>query len=348
MTGLRITYGPWGETLQELRDASRAAEAAGAEVVWFPEMHRSATVTAATVAQDTSSVGIGTSIALAFVRSPMITALEAMDIDEIANGRFRLGLGSGVQRLNEDWHHSQWGKPVAHVRESVAAIREVIARCASGEQIVVEGEWEPVKIRGYQRPFFQQRTSVPIYLAGVGPVMTRLAGEIGEGFISHELCSPAYLEQRLLPRLTEGLERAGRDRESLDVVVSACCAIDDDPVQARRWAAGLVGFYASVRSYADFFDFHGLAVDQQHVVDVFRGGRAADDLADAVTEPMVEALTLAGTPDEVRARLDGYTGLADTLKLTPPTHGLDAAETRAAQGRILELIADVTGGKASQ
>ncbi len=346
MTGLRLTYGPWGETLDEVRAASRAAEGAGAEVVWFPEMHRSATVTAATVAQDTSTVGIGTAIALAFVRSPMITALEAMDIDEIAAGRFVLGLGSGVQRLNEDWHHAQWGKPVAHVRETVAAVREVIVRCATGEQILVEGEWEPLRIRGYQRPFHQQRTAIPIYLAGVGPVMTRLAGEVAEGFISHELCSPAYLKQRLLPRLTEGLERSGRDRASLDVVVSACCAIDDDAAQARRWAAGLVGFYASVRSYADFFDFHGFAADQQHVVDAFRGGLAADELADAVTEPMVEALTLAGTPDEVRTRLDGYAGLADTLKLTPPTHGLDAAETRAAQGRILELIADVTGGRA--
>src|SRR5690606_19120882 len=116
---VRITYGPWGETLEELAAAARAAEEAGAEVVWVPELHRSATVSAAAPAGAAATARVGTAIALAFARSPMVTALEALDLDELSGGRFVLGLGSGVKRLNEDWHNARWGKPVGHLRETV-------------------------------------------------------------------------------------------------------------------------------------------------------------------------------------------------------------------------------------
>lgn len=343
MTPPRITYGPWGETLAELIEASVAAERAGAQVLWFPELHRSATVTAAAVAQATTTARIGTAIALAFVRSPMTTALEALDVDELSDGRFVLGLGTGVQRLNENWHNARWGRPAAHLRETVAAIRRFVAVAATGDPIRLDGEWEPMQIRGYQRPFPQVRTEIPVYIAAMGPVMTRLAGEIGDGWISHELCSLRYLEDRVTPQLEAGLERSERDRGDLDVVISAVCAIDPDPATARRWAAGTVGFYASVRSYADFFDFHGFGAGHRAVVDVFGRGASADDLAAAVPQEMVEALTLCGTGPDVQQQLAQYTGIADTIKLTPPTHGLAPEETRRAQQAIIEMIADITG-----
>ncbi|MGW5158210.1 LLM class flavin-dependent oxidoreductase [Nonomuraea wenchangensis] len=344
---MRVTYGPWGETLAEQAEAARAAERAGAEVVWVPEMHRSATVSAAALARSTESAGIGTAIALAFTRSPMVTALEALDLDELSGGRFVLGLGTGVQRLNEDWHNVRWGKPVGRLRETVRDIRHFWAHCASGEPMLLDGEHAPMRIRGYRRPFPVTRTRIPIYLAAVGPAMTRLAAEIGDGWISHELCSPAYLAERVLPEVEAGLAKApGKKRDDLDLVVSACCSVDADAGVARRRAAGLVGFYASVRSYADFFAFHDLAGEQAAVVEAFRSGRGADHLGDVVPDRMVDAVTLAGDPGQVHARLAAYEGLADTVKLTPPTHGLPAAETRAAQQSIIQLIAEITGGRA--
>ncbi|GII86130.1 luciferase-like protein [Sphaerisporangium siamense] len=344
---MRVTYGPWGETLAELTEAARAAERAGAEVVWVPEMHRSAIVQAAALSGATETAGIGTAIALAFTRSPMVTALEALDVDEMSGGRFILGLGTGVQRLNEDWHNVTWGKPVARLRETVRDIRHFWANCATGEPMVLDGEHAPMRVRGYRRPFPVARTRIPVYLAAVGPAMTRLAAEIGDGWISHELCSPSYLAGRILPEVDAGLAKApGKKREDLDLVVSACCSVDPDPAAARRRAAGLVGFYASVRSYADFFTFHGFATEQAAVVEAFRSGRGADHLGDVVPDRMVEAVTLAGAPDEVRARLAAYEGLADTVKLTPPTHGLPAEETRAAQKAVIQLIAEITGGRA--
>lgn len=342
---LRLTYQPWGETLSELSDAGRRAEAAGAQVLWVSELHRSATISAAALAQSTRTARIGTSIVLAFTRSPMITALEALDLDELTNGRFVLGLGSGVQRLNEQWHNARFGKPVGHMTETVRNIREFWATATTGDPLDLDGDYEPMHLRGYERPFAVQRTEIPIYLAAMGPLMTRLAGRISDGWISHELCSPRYLSERILPDLELGLSQAeGKKRGDLDVVVSACCSVDPDPQAAKRRVAGLVGFYASVRTYADFFAFHDLAKQQQQVVDAFRTGAGADYLAGSVSDEMIDALTMTGTRDDVAARIMAYEGLADSVKLSPPTHGLPAEQTRAAQDALLDVLAELAGG----
>ncbi len=338
----RLTYGPWGETLAELVEAGASAEAAGAQVIWAPEMHRSATVTAAAVAAGTSTVGVGTAIALAFTRSPMVTALEAMDLDELSGGRFVLGLGTGVQRLNEDWHNARWGKPVAHLRETVAIVRHVIAHARDGVPMTVEGEYEHLRVRGYQRPYHQQRVEIPIYLAAMGPAMMRLAAEIGDGWISHELCSPDFVRAEVLDNVSEGLSRSGRDRKELDLVVSACCSVHEDGAVARRAAAGVVGFYASVGTYAPFFEAHGFAAEAEACRTALKGGRPAHDLAELVPDAMVSALTLSGTAAEVSDRLADYAGLVDSVKLTPPAHGLSPAQTRAAQAGVLELIGELS------
>ena len=238
-----------------------------------------------------------------------------------------------------------FGKPVGHLRETVRNIREFWENCRTGEPMMFEGEWEPMKIRGYERPFPVTRSDIPVYLAAMGPLMTRLAGQIGDGWISHELCSPSYLQELALPDLEKGLERGGRRREDLDVVVSACCSISDDLDHARRRVAGLVGFYGSVRTYHDFFDFHGLAEDQQRVIDAFRSGTGADYLADAVSDRMVDDLTFVGSRDDVAARIEAYDGLADCLKLSPPTHGLAAQDTREAQDEIIALMSELTGAR---
>lgn len=343
---LRLTFAPWGESLAEIVEVSQQAEAAGAEVVWAPEMHRSATVTAAAIAAGTTTTGVGTAIALAFTRSPMVMALEAMDLDEMSGGRFILGLGTGVQRVNEDWHNAQWGKPVAHLRESVNIIRTFISSCTTGEPLDIDGDYEHLRIKGYQRSYHRERDAIPIYLAGVGPVMLKLAGEIAEGWISHELCSPSFVNGQVMPSIAEGLERGGRKRSDIDLVVSACAAVDHDREKARRLAAGVVGFYSTVRTYADFFAFHGFADQQQAIIDEFRSGDGvAQKLGDLVPDDMVSAFTISGNPDDIREALSAYEGVVDAVKLSPPTHGLTAQQTRDAQRQLIGVVADITGGK---
>lgn len=340
---MQVTYGPWGETLGELAAAAAAAEGAGARTVWASELHRSAVVSAAACAQATSTAKVGTAVALAFSRSPLLCALEAMDLDELSSGRFVLGLGTGTRRVVEDWHNGEWGKPASHLRETVGIVRRVTEAAGRGERVTVAGEWESIDLVGWRRPFAPVRSRIPVYLAGMGPGMTALAGEIGDGWISHELTSPGFLRARSLPALREGLDRRPDAVPDFDVVASMCCAVGDDPRQARRDAAGLVGFYASVRTYADFFAFHGYAAVAAVAVELRRAGASPDALADAVPDAMVEALCAAGGPDDVRRRLLELAEVVDTVKLTPPTHGLPPEATRAAQGAILELLADIGG-----
>lgn len=334
---LGLALGVWGETMAELREAAHAAEAGSFESVWVAELHRSAFVPAAALVDSTTRVAVGTAIALAFVRSPMTTALSALDLDELSGGRFILGLGAGVRRLNEDWHNRPYGKPAPHLREVVGAIRRFVHDAHLGVQIEFAGDYEKAVVRNYQRPFQPVRESIPIYLAGMGPWMLRLAGEIGDGWIAHELGSAAYLRERALPRLLEGMQKSGRDVSSLRTMASACCVPLSDGRQARRYAAGLVAFYASVRSYDEFFDFHGFLPQAKEVQRLFREGDLAH-MADACPDEMVDCLTFAGTPDEVRTRLRQYEGLVDVVKLTPPTHLVPPEVTRESQAAILEMF----------
>lgn len=334
---MRISYAPWGETLDELVKAAVDAEAAGFERVWVSELHRSAFVPAAAIANATSRVEVGTAIALAFVRSPMTIALSALDLDEFSRGRFILGLGSGVQRLNENWHNARFGKPAAHLRETVAIVRRLIAESHTGKPLEMSGEWEQIRLRGFQRPFIPNRERIPIHIAAVGDVMTRLAGEIGDGWIGHELGSPRYLSERILPNLKRGLRRGKRNRKELEVIASGCCVIDRDGKEAKRMAAGLVAFYATVRTYEPFFAFHGFGEEAAKIQERFREGDEKG-MIDACPDDMVDALALAGTPDDVRSRLNEYEGKADGMKLSPPTHLVPVEVTRQAQSGILEML----------
>jgi len=332
----RLAIAPWGESLDELAGVAARAEQAGLDSVWLPELHRSASVSLAAVIAGTRTIRAGTAIMWSFVRSPMVVALEALDLDELSDGRLVLGLGSGVKRLNEQWHGVPWERPVARLREVVRAVRHFIAHAHEGRPMELEGELATMRIRGYERPFAPRRAVIPIHLAAVGPQMTALAGEVADGWLGHELGSPAYLRERILPGLHRGLERAGRERGELEVVASACCVPHEDGAQARRWAAGLVAFYATVRTYEPLFEFHGFLDEAREVQRRFAAGEP-ERMAAAVPDAMVDALTCAGRPEEVRARLADYDGLADCVKASPPTHFVAPEVTRHVQEGILEL-----------
>ncbi|GID90826.1 LLM class flavin-dependent oxidoreductase [Amorphoplanes digitatis] len=331
---MRLDVQPWGESLAELVDAARAAEAAGAGVAWAPELHRSAPVTAAAIAAGTARIGVGTGIALAFARSAMLTALTAADLDELSGGRFRLGLGTGVGRLNQDWHEVPCDRPVARLRDTVAIVRAVQA---GGDPIAHTGV-RSISVRGWRRPYPPARATTPIYLAAVGPGLVRLAGEIADGWLSHELCPPRHLRTRIWPALAVGIDRQGRDRGRFDVVAAACCSVAADPGVARRRAANVVGFYASVRSYADMFAADGFGEVSAAASRALRAGRPADSLGDLVPGAMVDAYAIAGTPAQCAARIAEYAPLADAVKLSPPSYGLEAEEVRDAQKSLLELV----------
>ena len=116
---MKLSFGPWGETLHEFVEAGIDAEKKGFETLWTSELHRTPFVPLTALATKTSTIKLGSGVALAFLRSPLTLALTAMDLNEISNGRFILGLGSGVKNLNEYWHDVRFGKPVKHIEDVI-------------------------------------------------------------------------------------------------------------------------------------------------------------------------------------------------------------------------------------
>lgn len=326
----------WGADLDEFVANAVAAERAGFNRAWSSELHRSPFVPLAAVATATTSIGIGTGIALAFVRSPMSLALAALDLDELSHGRLTLGLGSGVKTLIESHHDADFDHPADRLADTVAIVRTLIEQSHAGNRIEHDGEIRSIELRGYQRPYEPARDSIPIHVAAVGPRMTEMAGRNADGWIGHELMSPDYLTSVVLPRISTGAERAGRPDGSVEIVVAANCSIDADRTVAMDRSRASVAFYASVKSYRPFFDFHGFGTEADAVRERFRAGDTAG-MINAVPDEMVAAVAIAGTPDEVAHQIDRYDGIADAIKLGPPTYFQDHDSVRTSVEAVIGL-----------
>lgn len=337
---MRYGLAPWGETLDELVDVAVRAERAGAAEVWTSEFARSSTITAAAIASATERVTVGTAITLAFVRSPLTLALEVLDLDELAGGRFVLGLGTGVKRLNERWHDADFDPAAARLAETVAAVRAVLDSPLDGSPVHAVGEHVRLELDGFVRPHPRPSRRIPIFMAAVGPLMLRTCGEVADGWISHELGSPEHLRTAVLPIVAEGAARAGRSATSVSITASACCVPLPDLDRARHMARPTIAFYGSVRTYQPFFAAHGFDREAVAIQERFRAGDLVGSAA-AVTDEMVDAFCLCGPPDRVARRLHDYDGLANAVKLSPPTHHTAPADTRAAQHAIIDLLAEL-------
>jgi alkanesulfonate monooxygenase SsuD/methylene tetrahydromethanopterin reductase-like flavin-dependent oxidoreductase (luciferase family) len=334
----RISIHLTGQTADELIAGALEAERAGVQSIWASELYGNPFVPLAAVASSTSRLKLGTGIALAFVRSPLALALEAFDMDALTNGRFILGLGSGVRRLNESWHGvTNFGGPVKHMREVVEFIRLFEANAHLGTPIELAGEFVDVSIKGYKRPFAPKCARLPIYLGANRPGMLRLAGEVADGVLGHVFLSPRHLRDEFLPPIHEGLRRAGRERGAIDVGAGIVCAIDDDVATARRHAAGVLAFYATVKTYEPIFAGDGFLEECGRIRAAFHSG-ARERAIDEVTDAMVDTYCAAGTADDVRRRVGEYEGLLDTLGLTPPRHFCPPDAWASYRTKMLEVF----------
>ena len=289
------------------------------------------------LAAKTEKVDVGTGIAWAFTRSAFILAVSALDIDEISGGRFRLGLGAGVKRLNETWHSVDYGKPAPHLRETIEATRLIMEKASTGEPIRYEGEYQDIDIRGWIRPHKPVRDRVPIYAAAMREGMCRMAGDVADGLIGHPMCPLRWLEEVVIPSFETGLGRSGRQRSDLDFTPTVTCAIDDDEgARARR------------RSPDD-----RLLLDRPHLQAALgdarlrrrrrgggrrlpqgRPGRGPGQIPDE----MVEAFTAAGPLDKVCERVAAVAERGDGVFLTPATYFIPPEQIGEYQQKIIEAF----------
>ena len=328
-----------GEGAEGIADEAAAAEEAGFGRLWAPELQRSATIPLAVAAGATTRIELGTGIALAFTRSPFVLALEALDLDEISGGRMCLGLGAGVRRLNRSWHGAEYDPPVRRMRELVAATSELVSAMAEGRDAASPGEYYDISVVGYRRSTAYPRTAIPIWLAAVMPRMARLAGARADGFLDHPVTSAEWLNETLLPAIDAGARQEGRPPPTVSGAL--ICAVDDDePERARRAAACTVGFYATVRTYADLFARAGFEDRLGPIRRAFLTGDG-EALADAVGPDMTARFAAAGTAAEVRSTVRSYVSACDRCDrvwATPPHHLQSAADTAGWQEGIRRAL----------
>jgi probable F420-dependent oxidoreductase len=342
----RISVAAIGTSVAELEDETRKAEDAGVECVWAPELFRSSVTQAAFLAAKTERIGVATGIAWAFTRSPFIVAVSALDIDEMSQGRFRLGLGAGVKRLNETWHNADYGRPAPHLREAIEATRLIMAQAGKGEPIRYQGSYYDIDIKGWVRPHPAARESVPIYTAGVQGGMCRMAGDVADGLIGHPIQSLRWIDEVVVGSFEEGLRRSGRRREDFDYLPTVCCAIDDDEGRAYEMARRTIAFYATVRTYMPLWEMHGFGDNAIAAGDAFRRGDLAAVPA-AISDEMVETYCAAGPLDAVRERVEATAERADGIFLTPPTYFISPQELGEYQDRIIEAFGPGSKGAES-
>ncbi len=334
----RISVAALGDAAEELAAEAQAAERAGVECVWTPELFRSSVTQATWIAARTERIGVGTGIAWAFTRSPFILAVTALDIDEISGGRFRLGLGAGVKRLNETWHGVEYGRPAPHLREAIEATRTIMAQAGEGSPIRFSGEYYDIDIRGWARPHRAARESVPIYTAAIREGMCRMAGDCADGLLGHPIASVRWIDEVVVPSFERGLARSRRERGSFDYLPTVCCAIDDDEARARDAARRTIAFYATVRTYAPLWEMHGFGDRAAAVGDSFRAGDFAA-MPGHVSDEMVDAYCAAGPEDRVRALVAERGERGDGVFLTPPTYFIPHEQIIEYQHRLMAAFA---------
>jgi probable F420-dependent oxidoreductase len=338
----RISLHLTGSSAADLIRAARACEDAGVHSLFASELYTNPFVPLAAVAGSTSRIGLGTGIALAFVRSPLSLALEALDLDALCGGRFTLGLGTGVQTLNEQWHGvTQFGPPVKHMREVIAFLRLFEARCHLGQPIHFDGEFVKVRMDGYQRPMAPQRERIPIHLGANREKMMELAGEVADGLLGHVFISARQLRDEVLPAIGRGLAKAGRARESFTLGAGITCAIDNDRATARHHARGPLAFYATVRTYEPIFAADGFGAEVAAIRAAFLSGDKKRAVT-LVTDAMVDTYCAAGTADDVLRKVAEYDGLLDIKAVSPPRHFCPQDAHEAYRARILEVFGNPT------
>ncbi len=332
----RFSLGIGVATAKEVASVAARAESAGFDAVWTSEMFHDPFLPLAAAATGTSRIRLGSSIALAFVRSPWVTALSALDLDVLSGGRFVLGLGTGLKRLNERWHGVAYGKPTPHIRECIQVVRLITERAHAGDRIRFSGQYYDIDIQGWRRPLQPVRERIPIYLAGVREGMIRTAAQVADGLLGHPIYSLRWIQDVVLPSLTRGLTESGGKREDFHLCLSVCCAVSDDVRAARRAAAATIAFYATVNTYEPLFAAFPKEVAAIQAA-LLRGDEAA--MADAVSDEMIDFLAVVGTRDDARRLLEPYLALADSICLTPPDQLIDPRESASYREALIDAFA---------
>jgi probable F420-dependent oxidoreductase len=324
-----------------MTELAREAEASGCAAIWTSELYsRSATVPMAAIATATDRVLIGSNIAYGVGRSPLIWAAEARDLDELSDGRLILGLGNGTPSMMANWHGVNGDAPAARMAELITVLRR-LWRLHDGP-VHHDGHFYTVHVTPGTDMAPPLRTHLPIWIAGVNPLMVRTAGRHADGLIGHPMFTTDYVEQVVRPELAAGALAAGRPVDQISVMGIKMCSVDDDEEIARRRAAFAIGQYAASRVYDRLFALHGWSAAQDRIRQAARD-RDAATLVAAVPDKAIDAIAVVSTPKDFAGRLLAASQGFDHVDAITPPWGLSDEQTLHGTKHILAGIREILG-----
>lgn len=311
-----------GKHLPRIAEIARAAEALGFAAIWTSETKHDSFLPLVLAAEHTERIAIGTSVAIAFSRSPMVTAQTAWDVQDFSGGRLLLGLGTQVKAHIERRFGMPWDAPVARLRDYIGALRAI---------------WQAFQTNGpldYRGPFYQHtlitpffnpgpilHPDIPIYIAGVNTGLARLAGETCQGLHIHPFHTPRYIDTLVRSAVAEGAASASRAIGDVDLATSVFVITGRSEravTEQREKMRAQIAFYASTPTYRVVLETHGWAPIGERLGRLAATRRWADMPA-LITDEMLQTFAVEAAPDELGAAIRSrYHGLIDRVALYLP------------------------------
>ena len=296
-----------GNDLTRAGRHAQEQEAAGYSGIWTAETANDPFFPLLLAAEHTSTIELGTSIAVAFARNPMVTANIGYDLNKFSKGRFVLGLGSQIKPHITKRFSMPWSHPAARMREFVLAMRAVWDCWNEDAPLNFRGEYYTHTL---MTPFFNPGPSeygAPrVFLAGVGELMTEVAGEVCDGFICHGFTTEKYLREVTLPALARGRAKAGKTMEGFEIVGPSFVVTGGDEAELAAAKVGTrqqIAFYGSTPAYRAVLDIHGWGGLQDELNSMSKMGKWAE-MGTLIDDEVLNTFAVVGEPEHIAPELN--------------------------------------------
>jgi probable F420-dependent oxidoreductase len=320
--------------------AAREVEELGFDGLVLTETKEDPYIVMALAAATTSRIDLTTAVAMAFPRSPTITAMTAWTMQRASEGRFILGLGTQVKGHIERRYGMTWSAPAPWLSDYIAAVRAVWDCWQNGTELDFRSDHYDLTL---MNPLFDpgpiDQPTIPIHVAAVNAGMARVAGRVADGLRPHPICTRRYLDQVLVPAIAEGARQAGRTADSVEICASPLIVTAPDELSLERRISDVrarIAFYASTRTYRPVFDIHDWGDVAERLSALSRQQRW-DEMEQFVTPEMVDTIAVVAPHDRlaeaVRTR---YGGICSRVEFSIPVDSPESSELLRAMVRTIQ------------
>ncbi len=319
---MKVDTGIMAPSLTEVGARAKELEDIGYDGLLTAETAHDPFLPLAIAAEHTERIELGTGIAVAFARTPMLTAYTANDLHRASGGRFILGLGSQIKPHIEKRFSMPWSHPAARMREYILAMRAIWAAWNDGEKLDFRGDYYQHTL---MTPFFAPGPNPygapKVFLAAVGARMTEVAGEVADGIIIHGFTTERYVKEVTVPAVERGLARAGRSRASYEISGPLFVVTGRDEAELERASKGTrqqIAFYGSTPAYRGVLELHGWG-DLQTELNTLSKQGAWVEMGDLIDDEILRTFAVVAEPEQVGAELKArYGGVVDRCSFYAP------------------------------